>query len=123
MGLRILCSGYLIRHPVGGLIWHHLQYLVGLHRLGHEVYYVEDAGWPQSCYLPESDSVSSDPGYGIGYLTAALESHGLQKRWCSLAEDGTSHGMERETLAVICRSSDLYLNLSNMNWIPELELC
>jgi hypothetical protein len=31
--------------------------------------------------------------------------------------------MPRERLAQLCRESDVYLNISNINWIPELEAC
>ena len=41
--LRIIILGYIIRGPVGGLAWHHLQYVIGLLNLGHEVYFLEDS--------------------------------------------------------------------------------
>ena len=68
MGLKIVCSGHLVRYPLGGHSWHHFQYLVALRRLGHEVTFFEDYGWPTSCYDPERNIMTSDPGYGIGYL-------------------------------------------------------
>jgi hypothetical protein len=123
MALKIVCSGYLVRHPVGGHSWHHLQYLVGFKRQGHAVTFFEDYGWPMSCYDPEQNLMTSDPGYGISYLRKLLEPHGLADDWCFLAEDGTAHGMPREQLAERCRDSDVYFTLSNLNWIPELEQC
>jgi hypothetical protein len=123
MGLKILCSGHLIRHPLGGHSWHHLQYLVGLRRLGHQVAFVEHYGWPRSCYNPERDEMTSDSRYGIAYLRRLLAPHGLDRDWCYLAEDGTAYGMTREDLEDRCRGCDLYFNLSNINWIPEFELC
>jgi len=123
VGLNILCSGYLVRYPLGGHSWHHLQYLVGLQRLGHRVTFFEEHGWPSSCYDPIQADMTSDPTYGIAFLRRLLEPHGLADRWCYLSEDGTSHGMPREQLAEVCRDCDVYFNLSNINWIPELELC
>jgi hypothetical protein len=123
MALKIVCSGHLVRYPLGGHTWHHLQYLVGLHRLGHEVTFFEDHGWPSSCYDPARDEMTSDPCYGISYLRRVLKAHGLEERWCYLAEDGTAYGMPREHLAQLCRECDVYFNLSNINWIPELEAC
>jgi hypothetical protein len=123
MGLKIVCSGHLVRYPLGGHSWHHFQYLVALRRLGHEVTFFEDYGWPTSCYDPERNIMTSDPGYGIGYLLELLQPHGLADRWCYLGEDGTAHGMPRERLAQLCRECDIYLTLSNLNWIPELEHC
>jgi hypothetical protein len=121
--MKILCSGHLVRYPQGGHSWHHLQYLVGFLRLGHEVTFFEHFGWPDSCYDPARNDMTSDPSYGLAYLKTLLEPHGLQDRWCYLAEDGTAYGMSREQLAQICRECDVYFNLSNINWISELEEC
>jgi hypothetical protein len=123
MSLKIVCSGYLLRYPLGGFSLHHLQYLVGLRRLGHEVIYFEDYGWPDSCYVPETDDVTSNPVYGLKYLTTLLRPQGLDGRWCYLAEDGTAYGMTRDALSAALHECDVYINLSNINWIPELEQC
>ncbi len=123
MGLKILCSGHLVRHPLGGHSWHHLQYLVGFHRLGHDVTFFEHYGWPNSCYDPARNVMTPDPGYGVAYLLKLLQPYGLDRRWCYIAEDGNAYGISRERLAQLCRECDIYLNLSNINWIPELEKC
>jgi hypothetical protein len=123
MSLRILCSGYLIRYPLGGFSWHHLQYLLGLQRMGHKVTYVEHYGWANSCYDPIANQQTADPEYGLGYFKQMTRSHGFKGNFCYLAEDGTSHGMKRTDLADACTECDVYFNLSNMNWLPEFELC
>ena len=123
MSLKIICSGYLVRYPLGGMSWHHLQYLIGFQRLGHEVIFFEHYGWPGSCYDPVRNEMTADPTYGIGYLRDMLRPHGLEGHWCYLAEDGTAYGMPRERLAQLCRECDVYFNLDNINWIPELEQC
>ena len=38
--LRVVVTGYIVRCPLGGMAWHHLQYLLGLARLGHHVTFV-----------------------------------------------------------------------------------
>jgi hypothetical protein len=121
--LKILCSGYLVRCPQGGLTWHHLQYLLGFRSLGHEVFFFEHFGWPNSCYDPARDEMTGNPAFGIAYLRDVLATYGLQECWCYLAEDGQAHGMSREQLAQICCECDVYFNLSNINWIPELDQC
>jgi hypothetical protein len=123
MSLRILCSGYLIRYPLGGFSWHHLQYLLGLRALGHQVTYVEDFGWANSCYDPSTNQPTSNPQYGLRYFTQMIESVGFHGNWCFLAEDGDAHGMLRSELADVCAECDVYFNLSNINWISEFELC
>jgi hypothetical protein len=121
--MKILCSGYLIRYPLGGMTWHHFQYLAGFRQLGYEVVYFEGHGWPNSCYDASRNEMTADPSYGIAYVRQLFEAHGLGGNWCYLAEDGSSYGMPRSELARYCRECDLYLNLSNINWIPELDLC
>ena len=58
---RIVVAGYLVRYPLGGNAWAHFQYVLGLSRLGHQVWYLEEAGWDESCYDPEQDVETSDP--------------------------------------------------------------
>jgi hypothetical protein len=123
VSLKIVCSGHLVRHPLGGHCWHHLQYLVGLRRLGHHVTFFEDYGWPYSCYDPSTNDMSDDPSYGITFMLSLLDRHGLQNDWCFLAADGTAHGISREELSSRCRECDVYFNLSNVNWISELQQC
>ncbi len=123
MSLKILCSGHLVRYPLGGHSWHHLQYLVGLQRMGHDVYFFEDYGWSDSCYDPQQNVMTSNPEYGVNYTNNLLKRYGLENNWCYLAEDGSSYGMSREQLAQLCHECHVYFNLSNINWIPELEYC
>ena len=40
---RIIVMGFMGGCPIAGVIWQHIHYIVGLQRLGHEVYYVEDS--------------------------------------------------------------------------------
>ena len=38
--LRIIVTGLIAQHPsLGGMTWHYFQYVLGLVRLGHDVYY------------------------------------------------------------------------------------
>ena len=123
--MKILLSGYLFRDPHGGgQIWHHLQYLVGFQRMGHEVYYLEEFGWKNSSYNAAADVLTSDPSYGILRMSELLSLFGLSDRWCFLAENGQAYGMTREKLASVCGECDVYVNLSGIiNWVPELALC
>jgi hypothetical protein len=41
--------------PLRGHSGQRLLYLVSFRRLGHEVTYLEDYGWPNSCYDPARD--------------------------------------------------------------------
>jgi hypothetical protein len=120
--MRVVCSGHLIRNPLGGHALHHLQYLVGFARLGHEVYFAEEAGWRGSCYDPLRDEMSDDPSYGIEFVRELLAPHGLERRWCYVDAEGKAYGASRPDLAQWCREADVYLSLSNMNLLPEARL-
>ena len=51
---NIIIAGYIIGGPLGGLVWHHLQYVLGLHKIGHQVFFVEDSDNYPSCYNPQT---------------------------------------------------------------------
>ena len=64
--LRIVVAGMAGLYPVGGMAWHYLQYVIGLARLGHDVYYHEDTwSWP---YQPLERTYTSDGSYSARYI-------------------------------------------------------
>src|SRR5690606_20573044 len=40
--LRIVVTGLAATYPFGGVFWDYIQYVLGFHRLGHDVLYLED---------------------------------------------------------------------------------
>src|SRR5262245_42878828 len=95
---RVVVLGYIVRQPVGGLVWHYLQYALGLAQLGHEVLYLEDScfleddayGW---YYDPTVDEWRDDPTYGLAFLDRTFTRVGLAGRWaCFDAPRSTWHG-------------------------------
>jgi hypothetical protein len=123
--VRVLVLGYLVRGPIGGLAWHHLQYVLGLERLGHDVYFLEDSDDYPACYDPSRAVTSEDPGYGLRFAARALERLGLKERWAYHdAHTGTWHGPLGERMRPIAASADLLLNVSGMNplrpWVEKV---
>ena len=80
---RIVFGGYMVRYPLGGMLSNTVEYLVALRRLGHEVTFVERAGYPRSCFDVARDEMSDDPGYGLSVVGALLNRMGIW-RWCYL---------------------------------------
>ena len=73
MSLRIVVTGLIAQYPLGGVTWFHIQYLLGLAHLGHDVYYLEDSGqWP---YNPLADGLIKDPSYNADYLAGVISDH------------------------------------------------
>ena len=79
--LRIIVLGYLVRGPLGGFASYHLQYLLGLMRLGHDVYFVEDSDDYPGCYDPDTSDTITDPAYGLRFAERVFEQVGLDHRW------------------------------------------
>jgi hypothetical protein len=113
--LRIIVTGLLAQYPLGGVTWDYGQYVLGLARLGHDVYYLEDTGqWP---YNPVEGSVSGDCRYSLEYLARVMSRFGLDNKWAYHFLDpwrggsqwfGLSDGERKEVVA----SADLLINIS-----------
>jgi hypothetical protein len=121
--LRILVLGYIIRGPLGGLSWHHLQYVLGLHRMGHDVYFIEDSSDYPSCYDPTRGVTDADPSYGLRFAGEAFDQLGLGSRWgYHDAFTGRWHGPCSGHILDLCANADLFINVSGVNEVrPWLE--
>jgi hypothetical protein len=114
--LRIVVTGLIAQHPgLSGVAWDYLQYPVGLARLGHDVYYLEDSGeWP---YLDNPDSSGSwtrrDPTYNLAYLHKVLSRFDMGERWMyRFPVDGSWHGLSQSKRSQILETADLLINVS-----------
>lgn len=98
------------RYPFAGVMWQLLHHLIGLRRLGLDVYYIEDHGaW---VYDPVAGSVSADPAANLKLLCAALERFGFAERWAFLdATRGEYLGMGRERCYRLLAEADAVINL------------
>ena len=123
--LRILVLGYIVRGPLGGLAWHHLQYVLGLARLGHDVYFLEDSGDHPSCYDPATDATGPAPEYGLRFAARAFARLGVGERWAYHdAHESRWLGPCASRVPDLCSSADLLLNVSGVNplrpWLSEV---
>lgn len=123
--LRIVVLGYIVRGPLGGLAWHHLQYVMGLARLGHDVYFVEDSDDYPSCYDPVRHVVDADPSYGLRFAAESFERVGLGDRWAYHdAHTSRWSGPAGDRILGVCAATDLVVNVSGVNplrpWLAEV---
>jgi hypothetical protein len=118
--MRIIVLGYMVRGPLGGLAWHHLQYVLGLQRLGHDVYFMEDSDDFPSCYDPERYVVDTDPSYGLRFTADAFDRVGLDSRWAYFDAHTTSwKGPAADSAVTLCRRADVLLDVSGVNPLRE----
>jgi hypothetical protein len=125
--MRIVVLGYIVRGPIGGLAWHHLQYVLGLKRLGHDVCFIEDSDDYPSCYDPGRHVVDTDPTYGLRFAADAFRRLGLDEQWAYHdAHTAQWLGPARNNAERFCRSADLVLNVSAVNplrdWTIDVPL-
>jgi hypothetical protein len=114
--LRILVLGYLVRGPIGGLAWHHLQYVLGLARLGHEVYFLEESEDYESCYHPATGQMNTDPAYGLRFAARVFGRLELADQWAYHdAHTRQWMGPCAHRMPGLCESAELLLNLSGVN--------
>ena len=106
----------MVRGPLGGLIWHHLQYVLGLAKLGHEIYFFEDSDDYPCCYNPQDDSLGTDASFGLDFVNRTLAHFGLEDRWSYFdAHTNRWFGLSADRVREICAATDILLNLSAVN--------
>jgi hypothetical protein len=110
--LTIIFSGMIAADPrQGGATWAVLQYVLGLRRLGHDVYFVEPlkaaALRPAGAALGETDNAA--------YFLKVVAEFGLEGS-AALLRDGSREtvGLAYDRLREVAGRADLLLNVSGM---------
>ncbi len=108
----LVILGMMGRCPFGGVTWDYINWMCGFHKLGVEVYYVEDDDtWP---YDPVQNAVSEDPSYAIAYVARVMKSIGLEHRWAYRPlwrGRDECHGMSHAQLLALYGRADALLNI------------
>ncbi len=114
--LHIIIAGYIVGGPLGGLVWHHLQYVLGLHQMGHEVLFVEDSDDYPSCYNPQTHLLSDDPAYGLEFINNVFRQYDLHHQWAYYHQPVNRwYGKSEKDIKDFIQKADLFLNLSGVN--------
>lgn len=117
--MRIIVTGLVAQHSLGGVAWDYLQYVEGFRQLGHDVYYLEDTEvWP---YDPINETVTANCSHNINHLRAIMDKLGLTDRWIYRnAADASYHGLTEAETKELCAATDLFVNVSGSCWLrPE----
>jgi hypothetical protein len=119
--LTIVVGGYIVAYPLGGMTWHHLNYLLGLEAMGHEVWFLEDSGAYSYPYNPVTQASGVDSAYGRAYLERNFAEFGFPRRYCYYSEfEDAYYGLRRDELNDLLARADLLLCVSGVTPIrPE----
>lgn len=121
--LHIIIAGYIVGGPLGGLVWHHLQYVLGLHQMGHDVLFVEDSDDYPSCYNPQTHLLSDDPTYGLEFINNVFTQYDLHQHWAYYHQPVNRwYGKSEKEVKDFIQKADLFLNLSGVNPLRDYFL-
>ncbi|MGV8075058.1 MAG: hypothetical protein AB2L11_10945 [Syntrophobacteraceae bacterium] len=116
---KIIVFGIIFWYPLAGVTYQFLHYLIGLRRLGYDVYYVEDSGrW---IYDPTAFEFSPDASGNVEAVAPILEAHGFSGRWAFRGSypGGKCYGMTEEKILELYREADAFLNVTASQELRE----
>ncbi|HEV3410525.1 MAG TPA: hypothetical protein VG095_09525 [Chthoniobacterales bacterium] len=116
----IVLLGMMTRMPVGGVIWQTMHYLVGLQRLGFDVYYAEDHGVHPAMFTNQEDPDGGDKA--AAFIARTLEELDLGSRWSYHAWHGEEryYGIGKSAIEAAMRRAEAVINLHG-GTIPRPE--
>jgi hypothetical protein len=109
---RIVVMGFMGSMPIAGVVWQHIHYVVGLQRLGHDVYFIEDSA--RLPYNPETFEVTDEFDYAAKVLARLAREFDFKNRWayCARYLPGTpTAGMSLKNIRQLYRDADAILNV------------
>ena len=108
---KVVVLGMMTKMPVGGVIWQNVHYLVGLERLGCEVWYVEAHARTPSMFVAHEGEDGSEKA--AAFIDCVMRRFDLGDRWAfhALHSDGRCFGLSDTRLRELYASADLIINL------------
>lgn len=114
----IIVWGLLASYPFGGMTWQVLHYLVGLRRLGFDVWYVEDLDRP--VLDPNTLWQTMDFDGNVSYLARHMDSLDLGDRWIFRSPGQQEHCLgatDLDGLARLYHTAGATLNLCGSHYL------
>jgi hypothetical protein len=109
---RLIVMGFMGSCPIAGVVWQHIHYIIGLQRLGHEVYYIEDSA--RLPYNPDTFEVNNDFSYASQLLAHLAEEFDFRSRWSFCARylpKTPTAGFSLARIRALYKSADAILNI------------
>ncbi len=107
--------------PMAGIAWQALHYVLGLRRLGFDVWYIEDSG--ANPYDPRVQSIVEDCRYNVAFVRSMMERYDMGDRWAywDAAKDEV-HGISKTRLMALYGEAAALFNLCGATRLREEHL-
>ena len=109
---RIVVMGFMGSMPIAGVVWQAIHYVVGLQRLGHDVYFIEDSA--RLPYNPETFEVTDEFDYAAKVLDRLARDFDFKNRWAYCARylpGNPTAGFSLKKIRQLYRDADAILNV------------
>jgi hypothetical protein len=124
VGETVLLIGALGKLPYGGMAFYWGHHIVGLRELGYDVHYLERLDHPNEAYDPNTNEMTDDPSYALGYLAGLLPRFGVGPERTSFVDRaGVCHFSGWPALRDALDRAAFVLNVGVPTWFDELERC
>jgi len=109
----VVLLGMMSKHPVAGVVWQTVHYLVGFERLGYNAFYVEAGAHQPSSMLVPDDWTGDRSEAAAGFIDRIMRRFDLGDRWAfhALHSDGRCYGLSAAELERLYCSAALIVNL------------
>lgn len=116
---KIILFGIMFWYPLAGVTYQFLHYLIGLRKLGYDVYYVEDSRrW---VYRSRTFEWTPDASENIEMIAPILDAYGFAGKWVFRERytGGKCFGMSAEELDRLYTEADAFLNVTASQELRE----
>ena len=118
---KIVVLGFMGNCPIAGVIWQAIHYIVGLQRLGHDVYYIEDTS--RVPYDPVAYTLTEDTTYVGKVLAQVADEFGFAGKWAFSpryrAREEMLGPLSRVQVNELYRDADALLNICGSHELNE----
>ncbi len=106
----IVVLGMITQHIVAGHIWAVMHYMVGLRRLGYDVYYIEAHGASPNSFFRHDDD--DGWGYAADFISGIMERFEFGDRWAYHdVYNGHYYGLSEQKVNQVYSSAALLINM------------
>lgn len=120
---KLVVFGLMFWYPLAGVAWQFIHFIVGLRRLGWDVYYVEDSErW--GVYDPRTNTITADAAENVRRVAPILERCGLRGRWAFHGNyaGGSAYGLSSADLRRVYAEASAMLNVTGGQEMREEHL-